>query len=594
MNAQNFISGIQGCAQGYFFSIQALGRESFTGAGNSYNTILPRYMLMTELVVMGLQINAAVPYPSQTLVNKTLHYMPRIGVAMAAAVALVREGDYPGPSLPPLARKACCFLAENWGEMSLVAMGAAAVGFAVLGNPAYGASILAALTYNVLDKRGYVDERISKFIVLFMPALSCSMVIATSGVSFISFGAAMQLANILLPASEDTTLPYRIDNLFRRVFGVQDIPSLEELEGPLLLKKNWTQQNIEEILNRTSSDFELDPAHLSKPLQAYAVNLPQDRAFSKKIPALFNDLIWDSDLVLTALKQNNRFLNFMTQKLPDVDRRDMKQMPVAVVSAEGQLQENFDRYQKLRACIAQVAQQTKPNMTTEEFIDDWIRTRITKIAARVEEDLPTDAPPHIVAAKTRCAQLFRCILLLSKEEQTKGLVTLALGAESASWEQIEDVVTNLLELLLENDETRNAIIQHPFHKAMVTSINKYKQIRYEEVKKTGQAKVPGFTVGLYPMSPPMRRSVTLLPSIAGLGIGRLIRQDIYLDYQQEIFTPRNLNKHWSEEEITSWLMLLLPNPAEHGPLVAKSLKVENRAAFRNLLLYRLGILRLKS
>lgn len=571
MNTQNsIINSIKGSAEGYCFSHQALRRDS-----NSPSTTLPRFIMLMELAQIGLQINAAIPHPSQTLVSKTLYYMPWIGGAINWATT-----SYPDPSLSPLTRRACSFLAEHYDEMSIAAMGAGAVGLAALGNHAYGASILAAITYNILDQRGHIDGRISQFIARFMPPLSCAAIIATNGFSFLSFNAAMQLPHVWLLPSQNIALQYQVDHLSRRIFGAPNVPSLEELEGPLKPHMPWNFHEIEEILSKSADDFELNPAHLSKPLHAY-VNLPEDREFATKIPAVFNNIIWDNDHILLKLMLCDHFLNFITQKLSDIDKQDLLDIS----------DEDTNLYQKIRECIAQVAQQTRQGMTAKEFIGEWVRTRVTNTAVRLEEDL-TSNTQNLVEIKKRCAQLFWCIPRLDNKDQIKVLLTFANATEHLSWMEIDVIAPAIIEQLLENENTRNVIVEDSLDKATVIAINKYKQIRKNLLEKEPQGKIPHFQAGLYPILQPARLSFATPHVIVGLKIASAMRENVYTQYKTKVF--RDLNTLWSQEEITSWIRLLLPNAAENGPLITRSCQAGQEAAFHNLLLYHLGILRLKS
>ncbi len=182
-------------------------------------------------------------------------------------------------------KKVSCFLSDHWDELSQGAVAAGSVALIVRGNASYGSAVLAGLAYNQLDRKGYIDARISKFVSAYMPWAISLWTLAAGPTIALRFIASVDLIGRTMSLSI-----YKTDYVLRKLLGIARFPLLQEFEAPLTVKKELTAEEIKEIA-ASPDGFEPNPAFCTKS-PADVVKLPASRSFSQFL-ALFNQIKWD-------------------------------------------------------------------------------------------------------------------------------------------------------------------------------------------------------------------------------------------------------------------------------------------------------------
>lgn len=360
-----------GWSTGAQFAVAKEKEDEIKQGKNYYLSAFPIFVQFAQLGVILSKVTDSLPAHSLKLPIKiACNLTPFVGLATSLFCASVKQGDYENlakryhqtpyayiklpEKLSGRAVSFFSFFAEHTGNILRVATIASSIALIALGQVRYGAGALTALAYQSLDQMGYVARQISLFMEIYSPTLS--MLGAFIGGTFlVRVIAASSITSIMLP-SVNQFIQRQIDSFVRsKLEGLQG-PSLKEIDAPLVKKEQMTFVEMEKILNSTSWDYKINPAHCSK--AAIALNtFPVDRDF-KKILTLFDSIDWvsKSHLVVSKLKADDQFIDFLFKKNPEVKKEDLKN--------------HIDIYIQALA--------TEAKQTPAQYVVHWMREQIVK------------------------------------------------------------------------------------------------------------------------------------------------------------------------------------------------------------------------
>lgn len=243
------------------------------------------------------------------------------------------------------------FIAEHGGNILRAAMLTSALALIALGNAAYGGALLVAIGYEAIDSMGYVPRRVSLFMETYMPTITNIGMLLT-GIPIVKIFSAIALCTF--SPSFNRFLHQKIDTLIRDKFPGVEGPTLKEFDAPVIEKNNMTYDEIQKILDDDYFIYRINPAHCSKPAIDLD-SLPRDANFNKYL-SLFDKIDWESkhDYLKSKLKKDERFMGFLEDKFPDVDKLT--------------LFNNFDKYIKELA--------TKEDLSPAEYTAAWTRKQM--------------------------------------------------------------------------------------------------------------------------------------------------------------------------------------------------------------------------
>ena len=159
---------------------------------------------------------------------------------------LVKSGSISVNQLGSGFSRACGLVAEYSGDLITVAIAVGSLAMIYFGSPLYGVMSLLPLVYREIDMRGYVPREWSLFIEKNLVVLEALGLFVSHGWIFtfiavndliIRFGPVVDIQNFF-------------DRVYRKSCGIEG-PTLEELEAPLVERKNLTFDEINAILDGT-------------------------------------------------------------------------------------------------------------------------------------------------------------------------------------------------------------------------------------------------------------------------------------------------------------------------------------------------------
>jgi len=317
MSSDQAIQALSGWSTGYTYA-QGKNTENEVKQGkNYYFSALAQVSQISQLSVVGKKIS------DSTLLSTTrkgaavfFNVLPILSVPFCLCFAVSKHGCFP-EKLNGRTEKAMNFLAEHLGDMLQVAMITGSIALIALGNLAYGGAALCALSYQAIDNKGYIPRKVSLFMETYMPTVAlCGML--SSGILVNRVIAALTLPYHLFPSL--TTYTYeKIDVLYKKYRGKPTDLTLEEINAPLQDRKNLEYAKIQEILEKDDRDFTVDPAHLSKWTHDNALK-ETDGDFNKLLKH-FSSVNWRYDIVKGKLKTDERFLDVVSEKCNESDRK---------------------------------------------------------------------------------------------------------------------------------------------------------------------------------------------------------------------------------------------------------------------------------
>lgn len=261
------------------------------------------------------------------------------------------------------------FLAEHNGDIFRIGMIVGSIALIVLGNPHFGSAILVALTYEAMDKMGKVPRKISLFMETYMPVITFLGVFA-AGTVFTRLQVLLILPTYLFD-SASRFIHQKIDLAIHKSFK-KESPTLQDIDAPVVVNKELTFDEINEILDAKSSKYKINPAHCSKWVNGLS-EFPSNDNFDLYL-TLFDKIDWSKkySLLENRLKDDDIFIDFLKdKKFPTVSKEDLKK--------------NFNDYMEQLALMEQTALKD-PNLSKEAFAAKWLREQFVILVSVLKGD----------------------------------------------------------------------------------------------------------------------------------------------------------------------------------------------------------------
>lgn len=276
-------------------------------------------------------------------------------------------------SLSSRTRAVYSFMAEHAGDIFRVMFATSLVALAILGHYAFAAGGAVALIYTVLDSRGLIPRKISLFMERYMPVVAAVGILFT-GIVVAQIAAIAQIVATIF-SRFNHFFQAKLDLLLRKITSISGY-CIEELEAPLV-QKELSYAEIKAIMHASPSDFIVNPAHYTKGLSDNSLSLREDHEF-ETLERLFNQIEWPLTVLKKRLKDDDRFIDFMTQKLPDVTKTELKssfEVYLGIIAARENI--SADQYahqwiQKQMHTLVQVLQGKAPLQGQQVDLDDAI------------------------------------------------------------------------------------------------------------------------------------------------------------------------------------------------------------------------------
>lgn len=210
--------------------------------------------------------------------------------------------------------KAFVYLAENLGPMTQTAMTLGAIALPAVTSPYLAAGLLAPIAYRAADSRGWVPRKVRLFIETYMPVVA-NVGAMVGGAGIVTQG---MLATQVLSYSSTVNrfLQRKVDKAAQKMLGLSG-PTIEEIDAPVLTKKNLSFNEINAILEAPDSHFTVNPAHCSKPLEE-TLDLPKSFAFLNFLD-LFKLINWREKgaQLQSSFFDDERFIDYLKNEFPD-------------------------------------------------------------------------------------------------------------------------------------------------------------------------------------------------------------------------------------------------------------------------------------
>lgn len=370
---------LSGFGAGHQYATMKMREDEIKQGKNYYNASLLQSGQVGALATVISRISSmTLSGASNIIVQIASEVIPILMIPVNLLIASVKQKNYEDfagfwnhsdntcchilpENLSETSNAIACFLAEHAGDMIRVAMIVGIAVLVVLGDVAFSASALVALTYQIIDQCGLIPVSVSLFLETYLPIISLIGTIL-GGSLLLRVIALLSLPSYLMPSLHQYLLE-KFDHLFRYflpVFG----PTLQEMHAELIEKKELTFDEINQILDAKDDDYEVNPAHGSKP--AFDLSkLPQDGDFDSLI-TLFESIDWTKryNLIRPRLADDERFIEMLDTKYPKVSKQKFK--------------EQIDTY------IGYLA--AEKGVTKEQFAADWTREQMGHLVTVLKGD----------------------------------------------------------------------------------------------------------------------------------------------------------------------------------------------------------------
>lgn len=206
------------------------------------------------------------------------------------------------------------FMVEHNGDIFRVAMMAGAVALISLGKTYFGSAILASVTYEAIDRMGFVPRKISLFMEVYMPGISLLGTVLSKESWVIRMIALVNLSTFLF--NSPRRLCYqKIDLLAHKYVPYVNSPTLQEIDAPVVINRELTFEEINEILDDNDWGYEINPAHCSKWVSGLS-DFPDNEKFDQYL-TFFNGIDWVNkyNLLKDRLKEDENFINFLEKNI---------------------------------------------------------------------------------------------------------------------------------------------------------------------------------------------------------------------------------------------------------------------------------------
>lgn len=337
------------------------------------NNYLASFFQVGQISNLSQIAGALIPYiphtPSRVIAQIANTTLPFVGLATCPVAAAVKEGHYEAGAkffnksteetrlsllavpeeLSPRTNRLFTYLADNAGNMARVGTVIGALTLPMFVGPYLTAAMVTPIVFERLDSNGWIPQSISLAAEKHMPAL-------TETCLFFSGGLVAQLFSAASLATRSTYLSQR---LHRRAEGSVSSyfqlkgATLEEIDAPLVERKELTFDQINLILGDPRCNFEINPAHCSKAVYEFS-NLPEDGDLSKFL-TLFDAINWNNHYV----QLKNKFRD---------DDRFIEDFKAIINVTEEELVANFEKYI--------LEQAVKEDKTKEHYLSDQLKLQM--------------------------------------------------------------------------------------------------------------------------------------------------------------------------------------------------------------------------
>lgn len=351
-------------------------------------------------------------------------------------------------NLSETTKKIANFLVEHTGDMIRVAMIAGVVALIVLGDIAFSVSALLPLIYQIMIEQGWVPDAVIGFLETYLPLIS---IIGTliGGTLILRIVALLMLPDYLMPSLNQYLLQ-QMDHLYRYFFPSYG-PTLEEINGELVVNKELTFDEINQILDAGVHEYEINPAHGPKPAFDLSV-LPQDDDFDHMM-TLFDEIDWMEyyERIKKRLADDEIFIDMLAKKFPEVSKRE-------------EFEEHIEDF------IEKLA--VEKNVSEARFAVNWVREQLGYFIAVLKRERPVQGSQSNLAEATEDSKRIVAHLkaLKQKNKQVELEDTLlkiaieqgdycALGFKRAGKELCASVIDAFLNPT-EDEESGDAVKDH--------------------------------------------------------------------------------------------------------------------------------------
>lgn len=300
------------------------------------------------------------------------------------------------------------YLAEHLGDIARIGMAAAGVFFVFSGEVIFGGFFLAAMAYDLAERKGYIPFSVRLFVQDYGPVLSALGMIATGALLSQIIGV---ISLISLHPDTAKKIHYAIENYLDNNEKMQSLPhplnvrgpKLSEIDAPRVERKDLSFEEMIAILEAPEDEFSWHPAHFSEHLE-----LPfekQDKEFDQ-LMTKFNKIDWTTKYLAIkgAVNLDDRFCNAITipfcKRRPEfkdiaIDDQENENDPPGRVyySAKDKIARRFS---EVMDAYAQEHQTTK-----EEFLAQWLteqmQTCVNALMLRTTNGTVTTGEPSDLA-----------------------------------------------------------------------------------------------------------------------------------------------------------------------------------------------------
>ncbi|PIS00401.1 MAG: hypothetical protein COT84_07615, partial [Chlamydiae bacterium CG10_big_fil_rev_8_21_14_0_10_35_9] len=421
------ISALRGFSNGHQFAMSKTKEDEVRQGGNHFLASLPQ---ITQIAAVSnvLYDNAIAPHiktACKVVTYLSIPLCPLLGVIKGGTYKTFattinnfrfelpeKLGNKTFPILPfklpeNLGNKTVTvlsYISAHLGDIAVIAIAIESIALVVIGNYAYGISMLAVIGYEVLDNQlGIIPRKVSLFMEEYFPVISCVGLIISNTILFRALGVVSFLQKNV---SFQCFLQKKVD-LVARQFTEISTPSLQELDGPLYQNKNLTFDQINRILGSEDSEYELNPAHFSKNISLDS--LPKNHNFNAYL-TLFDSIEWSQkfNLLKAKVKDDDLFINSLLEDL-DVQKDLIEKNIPKGEEAKTILKENIEYYVEMMA--------NSNGLSKERYLESWARRQMEKLVSTLSGDARFKGSQRDASdAINYCAKILCYLLSTNKAE----------------------------------------------------------------------------------------------------------------------------------------------------------------------------------
>ncbi len=324
--------------------------------------------------------------------------------------------------LSPSTLNMTTFVSKNLNKGIRITAFFAAISILGSRNYLYGLGIITACISEIAIRHFFMFRRVRIYSDMYLPLLA-KMTFIVQGV-FIS-----RLINFYKVITHYRPLNFYVQNqvscFARYLFGWEKGIALSDIDADWVKNREFTAAQILEILGGRDEEYEINPAHCSKPI--LGDHLPCDRDFQKLL-VLFDRIDWTkkTSLLLPKLKDDTRFRAFMRTQL------EKKGVPV---------QNDFQRD----------LQNLTNGLSTERFLAHWTRRQMADLVAILKREKPVEGDERVLEeAISKCSRLIPHLITCKDKTHVEDAL-LQLSIEGGNYCAIE--IRRTMGKLLDEFET---------------------------------------------------------------------------------------------------------------------------------------------